>query len=203
MFGSVEKAFDLGAAGVGATIYFGSNESMRQLQEVSEVLEHAHQLGMFTVLWCYVRNSAFTVDGTNYEAAALMDGAKEEVLAFRGFPKPHWRRIWSTNPLERVNKEIKRRTKVVGILPSGTSAIRLVGAILSDLHDEWTVSYRRYLPEHTITSLTETCDTHRAAPDQLGTGWPPPGITPRKPNTRRDSARALLVVGLEDRREGE
>lgn len=169
MFGSVEKAFDLGAAGVGATIYFGSNESMRQLQEVSEVLEHAHQLGMFTVLWCYVRNSAFTVDGTNYEAAALMDGAKEEVLAFRGFPKPHWRRIWSTNPLERVNKEIKRRTKVVGIFPSGTSAIRLVGAILSDLHDEWTVSDRRYLPEHTITSLTETCDTHPAAPDQLGT----------------------------------
>ena len=50
--------------------------------------------------------------------------------------------------IERVNKEIKRRTKVVGIFPSGTSAIRLVGAILSDLHDEWTVSDRRYLPEH-------------------------------------------------------
>lgn len=104
------------------------------------------------------------------KAAALMDGAKEEVLAFRGFPTPHWRKIWSTNPLERVNKEIKRRTKVVGIFPGETSAIRLVGSILSDLHDEWTVSDRRYLPEHTMTSLTETCDTHPAAPDQLGTG---------------------------------
>jgi len=56
MFGSVEKAFDLGATAVGATIYFGSQESMRQLQEVSEAFELAHQLGMFTVLWCYVRN---------------------------------------------------------------------------------------------------------------------------------------------------
>jgi fructose-bisphosphate aldolase, class I len=70
MFGSVERAWDLGAAGVGATIYFGSDESMRQLQEVAEAFELAHDLGMFTVLWCYLRNPAFTVDGTNHEAAA-------------------------------------------------------------------------------------------------------------------------------------
>jgi class I fructose-bisphosphate aldolase len=70
MYGSVDRAFDLGAAGVGATIYFGSEESMRQLQEVTEAFERAHELGMFTVLWCYLRNSQFKVDGVNHEASA-------------------------------------------------------------------------------------------------------------------------------------
>jgi class I fructose-bisphosphate aldolase len=70
MFGSVEQAFDLGAAGVGATVYFGSEESTRQIQEVSAAFARAHELGMFTVLWCYVRNSAFTKDGVNYEGSA-------------------------------------------------------------------------------------------------------------------------------------
>ena len=70
MFGSVEQAFDLGAAAVGATIYFGSEESDRQIQEVSAAFARAHELGMFTVLWCYVRNSAFTKDGVNYEGSA-------------------------------------------------------------------------------------------------------------------------------------
>ena len=70
MFGSVEQAFDLGAAGIGATIYFGSEESPRQIQEVSEAFSRAHELGMFTVLWCYVRNPAFTKDGVNYEGSA-------------------------------------------------------------------------------------------------------------------------------------
>jgi class I fructose-bisphosphate aldolase len=74
MFGSVDKAFDLGAAGVGATIYFGAEESMRQLQEVSDAFERAHELGMFTVLWCYVRNSAFKVDGVNHEGSADLTG---------------------------------------------------------------------------------------------------------------------------------
>jgi class I fructose-bisphosphate aldolase len=74
MFGSVDRAFDLGAAGVGATIYFGADNSMRQLQEVSDAFERAHQLGMFTVLWCYVRNSAFKVDGVNHEASADLTG---------------------------------------------------------------------------------------------------------------------------------
>lgn len=74
MFGSVRQAFDLGAAGVGATIYWGSPESTRQLQEVSAAFYEAHQLGMFTVLWCYVRNSGFTVDGVNYEVSADLTG---------------------------------------------------------------------------------------------------------------------------------
>jgi len=74
MFGSAEQAWDLGAAAVGATVYFGSEESMRQLQEVSEVFQAAHELGMFTVLWCYVRNPAFKVDGVNHEGSADLTG---------------------------------------------------------------------------------------------------------------------------------
>ena len=74
MFGSVQQAFDLGAVGVGATVYWGAEESRREMQEVSEAFEEAHQLGMFTVLWCYVRNSAFKKDGVNYEASADLTG---------------------------------------------------------------------------------------------------------------------------------
>ena len=79
MFGSVEQAFDLGAAGVGATIYFGSEESTRQIQEVSSAFARAHELGMFTVLWCYVRNSAFTKDGVNYEGSADLTGQANHI----------------------------------------------------------------------------------------------------------------------------
>ena len=75
----------------------------------------------------------------------LMAGAKAEVLAFAAFPRTHWQKIWSTNPLERINKEIKRRSRVVGIFPNEASAIRLVGAILADLHDEW-AGHRPPLP---------------------------------------------------------
>jgi class I fructose-bisphosphate aldolase len=70
MFGSVDQAWDLGAAGVGATIYFGSDESTRQIQEVSEAFARAHELGLFTVLWCYLRNSEFKKDGVDYHVAA-------------------------------------------------------------------------------------------------------------------------------------
>ena len=69
-FSSVQRAWDLGAAGVGATIYFGSEESRRQLVEVAEAFEEAHRLGMFTVLWCYLRNPAFKVEGVDYSASA-------------------------------------------------------------------------------------------------------------------------------------
>lgn len=74
MFGNVKQCFDLGAAGVGATIYFGSEESTRQLQEVSEAFARAHELGMFTVLWCYLRNSDFKKDGVDYHLSADLTG---------------------------------------------------------------------------------------------------------------------------------
>lgn len=73
MFGSVQRAYDMGAAGVGATIYFGSPESRRQIQEVTKAFEQAHKLGMFTVLWCYARNSAFKAD-QDYHFAADVTG---------------------------------------------------------------------------------------------------------------------------------
>src|SRR3954468_12671429 len=70
MFSSVQQAWDLGAAGVGATIYFGSEQSSRQIVEVSRAFAEAHRLGMFTVLWCYLRNSEFKIDGVDYHLAA-------------------------------------------------------------------------------------------------------------------------------------
>ena len=82
-----------------------------------------------------------------------------EVLAFTGFPKPHWRKIWSTNPLERVNKEIKRRSRVVGIFPNAAAVIRLVGAVLIDMHDEWIAGDRRYLSEESMALLNTNMDT--------------------------------------------
>jgi class I fructose-bisphosphate aldolase len=74
MFGSVEEAWNLGATAVGATIYFGSDESNRQIIEVAEAFEYAHQLGMATVLWCYLRNNAFKKDGVDYHVAADLTG---------------------------------------------------------------------------------------------------------------------------------
>ena len=73
-FSSVQTAWDLGAAGVGATIYFGSDDSRRQIVEVAELFEEAHALGMFTVLWCYLRNPGFVVDGVDYHTAADLTG---------------------------------------------------------------------------------------------------------------------------------
>jgi class I fructose-bisphosphate aldolase len=74
MFGSVEDAWNLGAAAVGATIYFGSEESSRQIVEVAKAFERAHQLGMATILWCYLRNPGFKKDGVDYHAAADLTG---------------------------------------------------------------------------------------------------------------------------------
>ena len=74
LFGSVGQAYELGAAGIGATIYFGSEESRRQIQEISEAFEEAHSLGMFCVLWCYLRNSAFKTKEADYHAAADLTG---------------------------------------------------------------------------------------------------------------------------------
>jgi putative transposase len=79
----------------------------------------------------------------------LLRDAHDDLLAFTAFPVAHWKKIWSTNPLERLNKEVKRRTDVVGVFPNPAALLRLAGAVLVEAHDEWQVSAER-LPLRTL-----------------------------------------------------
>jgi putative transposase len=97
----------------------------------------------------------------------MLRDARDDLLPFTGFPVPHWK-IWSTNPLERLNKEVKRRTDVVGVFPNPAALLRPAGAVLVEAHDEWQVSAeRRYLSERSMALLAEKTTEEVAKPELM------------------------------------
>jgi putative transposase len=100
---------------------------------------------------------------------AMLRDAAEDILAFTSVPPGHWKKVWSTNPLERLNKEVKRRTDVVGVFPNPEALLRLAGAVLVEAHDEWQATDRRYLSEATMALLVEPTPQEGVATPELMT----------------------------------
>ena len=110
MFGTVKEAWNMGAVAVGATIYFGSEQSRRQLVEIAEAFEYAHELGMATILWCYLRNNAFKKDGVDYHTAADLTGQANHLgvtikadIVKQKLPDVYKRQVLPLHPLFSMN----------------------------------------------------------------------------------------------------
>ncbi len=106
-----------------------------------------------------VQTVAATLDGRFPAVADMLREAAADITAFTDFPEAHWRKIWSNNPIERLNREIKRRTDVVGIFPNTAALDRLIGAVLIEAHDEWQAADRRYLSEASMALLAPPAPT--------------------------------------------
>jgi len=100
--------------------------------------------------WAQLQRVTAQLNERFADAATMLTDAQEEILAFTAFPKEHWRQIWSNNPQERLNKEVRRRSDVIGIFPNRAAVIRLIGMVLAEQHDEWAVS-RRYMSTESLT----------------------------------------------------
>ncbi len=96
-----------------------------------------------------------TLEGQFPDVVTMLHASRNDLLAFSALPLEHWRKIWSTNPLERLHREIKRRTDVVGVFPNDAAIDRLVTAVIVEQHDEWAVAERRYLSETSMARLRQ------------------------------------------------
>ena len=130
------------------------------------------------------------LEGQFPAVADLLRDATADLTAFADFPQAHWQKIWSTNPLERLNREVKRRTDVVGIFPNPAALLRLSACVLIEAHDEWQDSDRRYLSEESMALLTP--------PAPLAVMWPTDPVACRhwecagaRRNTQSNGARPL------------
>jgi putative transposase len=109
------------------------------------------------------------LEGRWPKAAKMLADAEDDVLAYMAFPPEHWTRLYSTNPLERLNREVKRRTEIVGVFPDQDSVIRLVGLVLQEIDDEWQIE-RRYFSQDSMRKLREPDEALSPSPGALQLG---------------------------------